>query len=668
MLTAAADQATDSRPYIRLATPDAQYLQGESIEVLVHPPSAAQFEFRVVAIGQGEVVRELQSTNRLRLTKGLSPGQYELSARVAMPNDDAEPQWSEWSMRLPLQVHSADQVEHVQKLRQWEHRLSLIVDHDANGLGMMNDPLAFPPSYPIGENTHWFRSPVYEGSPTLLNEGPEFYRDPMAYFLQCVERLVDRNAGFITWHDLLDGKRADCKTSALIQFDMDGGPKSMMRLIDPLLEMGVRASIMLHRQSHDWYETRFEDLDVDALKRVEAAGWCIGYHNNALNNTQRLDRFGDYSSEVMSEAAQRFAQDVAFLKRFLDIRTYTSHGGNVLNHRLDPPPEAHVVCVDRTNTELWQLIRSMFSDGGFTARPHPLSRRVEALPEGIHFFRIHPVKYANFYEPWDFPPLVVDDAIQRGIVPTPELKAWIDNETTKQDRWLNHRRNHRVAGRFSHAGPDKPVSRRFKTTAEIESLITHHRSQRKAVFAREYPAADGDPRVFWWRMLSTYAPERGEILNVGALPHDRRKETTDFLSPQLKVVELDVDADREPDVLADITDPPDRLRRRFAGVFLMGLAYVHSPGKAIDACYDLVTDEGVGLFGFPDDMHPRRGAMWDPTHRPCWRRDLEPLRDVGLKGNLWSFDPDGLSDLFHTWQDVTIENFSQYWFVVCRRK
>ena len=137
---------------------------------------------------------------------------------------------------------------------------------------------------------------------------------------------------------------------------------------------------------------------------------------------------------------------------------------------------------------------------------------------------------------------------------------------------------------------------------------------------------------------------------------------------EVKVVELDLDPDREPDVLADITDPPNDLHRRFAGVFLLGLAYVHSPGKAIDACYDLVTDDGVGLVGFPDDMHPRRGAMWDPAHRPRWRRDLEPLQDVGLKGNLWSFDPDGLSDLFHKWQDVTIENFSQYWFVVCRRK
>ena len=668
MLTAAADKATESRPFIRLATPDAQYLDGEPVEILVHPPAAAHFDFRIIAIGRGEAVREQLSTSRLRLTQGLSPGQYELSARVAVQNDHAEPQWSAWSMRLPLTVHTADQVEHVQKLRQWEHRLSLIVDHDANGLGMMNDPLAYPPSYPVDEKTRWFRSPVYEGSPTLLNEGPEFYRDPMAYLLRCVKRLVDRSVRFITWHDLLDGMAIEDGTSALIQFDMDGGPKSMMRLIDPLLEMGVRASIMLHRQSHDWYETRFEDLDFDSLKRAEAAGWCIGYHNNALNNTQRLDRFGDYSPTVMAEAAQRFTDDVAILKRSLDIRTYTNHGGNVLNHRLDPPPEAEVVCVDRSNTELWQPIRSMFSDGGFTARPHPLSQRIEALPDGLHFFRIHPVKYANFYEPWDFPPLMIDDAIQRGFEATPQLRAWIECETAKQYTWLDHRRNHRLVGRFSHAQPDKPVSRSFKSTAEIESLIMHHRSQRKPVFTREYPAADGDPRVFWWRMLSTYAPERGEILNVGALPPDRRNETSDFLSPQVKVVELDVDVDREPDVLADITDPPDDLHDRFTGVFLMGLAYVHSPGKAIDACYDLVTDDGVGLFGFPDDTHPRRGAMWDPTHRPRWRRHLEPLQDVGLTGNLWSFDPDGLSDLFHKWQDVSIENLSQYWFVVCRRR
>ena len=58
MLTAAADKATDSRPFIRLATPDAQYLDGEAVELLVHPPSAAHFDFRIIAIGRGEAVHQ----------------------------------------------------------------------------------------------------------------------------------------------------------------------------------------------------------------------------------------------------------------------------------------------------------------------------------------------------------------------------------------------------------------------------------------------------------------------------------------------------------------------------------------------------------------------------------------------------------------------------------
>ena len=77
MLTAAADKATDSRPYIRLATPDAQYVQGEAIEVLVHPPDAEHFDFRIIAIGRGEAIREQQATNRLRLKQGLPPGRLQ---------------------------------------------------------------------------------------------------------------------------------------------------------------------------------------------------------------------------------------------------------------------------------------------------------------------------------------------------------------------------------------------------------------------------------------------------------------------------------------------------------------------------------------------------------------------------------------------------------------
>lgn len=668
MPSAAVEIKNLSRPYVRLATPDAQYLKGESVEVLVHPPNAALYDFRIIQIGKGEAVRQKQTSNHLVLKKGLDLGRFEISVRFALDICDTSQNFSDWSMRLALDVHDENQARKIQQKREWEHRLSLIVDRDVNGVGMMNNPLAFPPSYPVGEQTCWFRAPVYEGSPTLINECSDFYRDPKSYFLGSIKRLVDRGFGFITWHDLIDSKSNKVEKCAIIQFDVDGGPNSMIRLIDPLIKLGVCGSIMIHNQANDWYEYNIQDIDLDALKRAETAGWCIGYHNNALNNVQRLDRLGDYSNEVLAEATECFIADVDSLRQHFDIRTFTNHGGNVLNHRLDAPSQANVICVDRLNAELWKPITTMFSDGGFTARPAPLGQRVEKLEAGLHFLRIHPVKYANCYEPWDFPPLVIDDAIQRGVQSTPQLKTWISNETNKQNRWLEHRIQHRLQGRFSHAGPDKAISRNFQSTPDIEKLITNHRSQRKAVFAREYPAAEGDPRVFWWRVLNTYAPKQGEILNVGALPHDRRKETTDFLLQDVKVTEMDIDPTREPHILGDITEPPDQLQKRFTGVFLMGLAYVHSPRKAIDACYNLVKEDGVGLFGFPDDTHPRRGAMWDPIHRPIWRRHLEPLDNIGLKGNLWSFDPNCLSDLFESWQDVVIENFSQYWFIVCRRK
>ena len=112
----------------------------------------------------------------------------------------------------------------------------------------MTDPLAFPPSYPVGEQTRWFRSPVYEGSPTLLNGSTGFYRDPQAYLLKCMTALVDRGVAFLTWHDLLEGNLGKRETSVILQFDMDGGRHSMNRLLDAMLEMDLRASIMIHRE------------------------------------------------------------------------------------------------------------------------------------------------------------------------------------------------------------------------------------------------------------------------------------------------------------------------------------------------------------------------------------------------------------------------------------
>ena len=658
--------STSKMTLVRLLTPDHHYFDGEPISVLIYPPDAQEYDLKITQVIGKEELREHLTQNHIELKPDLPVGRYNIQARWRNC-DDTDGTWSEWSKQCPIEIHVKQDQNLVKQLRRWEHRLSLIVDYDINGVGMVNDPLAFPPSYPVGEQTLWFRSPVYEGSPTLLNECADFYRDPKAYFLNSIKRLVDRGFGFTTWHDLIDGNCGNEEKRAIIQFDMDGGPNSMARLIDPLIELGVRGSIMIHNEANDWYEYKLLDLDLDALKRAEAAGWCIGYHNNALGNVQRLDRLGDYSYEVLAEAAKCFVADVDSLRQHFDIRTYTNHGGNVLNHRLDMPAEANVICVDRTNTEIWKPVNTMFSDGGFTARPAPLGKRVEKLEAGLHFFRIHPVKYANWYEPWDFPPLVVEDAVARQVEITPELKSWLKIENEKQYTWLEYREQFRLGVRKTHASANKPLSSKFMSMQNVPQIAEHY-NQRQKVFVREYPAINGDPRVFWWRLLHAFAPKNGEILNVGALPPDRRSETTDFLSQAVSVIEMDIDEKRKPHILGDVTEPPEECFNRYTGVLLFGLGCIHSPSKAVQACFDLAAPGAVGLFGFPDNTHPLRGEMWRPDCRFNWKLEREPLHDIGVRQNLWSFDPDCLEELFSVWPHVTIENFSHYWFVVCKKQ
>ena len=379
----------------------------------------------------------------------------------------------------------------------------------------------------------------------------------------------------------------------------------------------------------------------------------MGYHHNAIGNAQRPDRFGDYGDAVMAEAAERFRADVAALREHFDIRTCTAHGGNVLNHRLITPDDCGVVSVDRDNAAVWRSIRSMFSDGGFLARPSGLREKIDALPGGVHFFRHHPNKYGNYEAPHEIPAL--DD---EAAGPHVEL----------QRRWLEHRARHRLAKRVSRMSPEKPLSRTFAPYAEVSERVERFRARRSAFFLREYPHVEGDPRVFWWRLLERYAPDRGEVLNVGALPPDRRDENTAFIGGEARVVEMDIDAKREPDVLGSISDPPPELAGRFSAVLLFGLPYIDAPGRGIDCCRELIEDGGVGLFGFPDETHPMRGAMWNRAGRPVWRREREPLTNIGLKGDLWCFDEAGLDDLFRRWEHVAVENFSHYWFVHCRSR
>lgn len=155
------------------------------------------------------------------------------------------------------------------------------------------------------------------------------------------------------------------------------------------------------------------------------------------------------------------------------------------------------------------------------------------------------------------------------------------------------------------------------------------------------------------------------ILNVGAMPPDRRAETIDFVG-SATVIEMDIDRARRPDVLADITNPPSELLGTFDCVLLFGLTIIHSPSRAVEACRLLTKPGGVALFGFAADSHPVRGGMWDPVMRPVWTKIREPLENIGLKGHMWSFDERAIRELFSAWGNYDFEFFADMFYVVAR--
>jgi hypothetical protein len=659
----------DESPYVGLINPDSHYVVGEELTLQFLPARQGYFEVRIRGLNCPQDCSVLVGENHYTRKEGLAAGSYVIRVRwVPNQGTDDPRRWSQWSRPLRLTYHPTDDEDTVWKLRVHEHRLSLMAERDVNGIVTVTDPWAIPPSCPKDEPVRWFHTPCYDGSTMLLNEDPDYYRDPFAYYLDCIDHLKRRGVVFRTWHDLLDGNIGKADTEVIIQFDMDAGPMSMRRICSEFERMEINANVMVHRTCHDWYNYSIDDLDLEYLKEAERRGWSVGYHNNSIGNVQRLNRLGDYGTEVLKAATERFGRDVLHLRRLFTVRTFTHHGGIVFNKLTPPPENLDIVCVDKAfNKPLWKSIRSSFSDGGFMSRPCTLREKIETLKPGLHFFRNHPVKYANYTPPFDIPPLDVSDAVKAGSEPTEQLREWITRELTRQDTWLKLRNEYRMGRRLSYAGTDKPISSGFAPFSELRERAERFRARRREGFLRQYPWLQGDPRVFWWRMLHAYCPKEGELLNVGAMPPDRRDETGDFIAPQMRVLEMDIDPNRKPHILCDVTEAPSELDNRFAGVLLMGLPYIHSPGKAVQACARLTRPGGVGMFGFASDTHPFRGGMWKPRTRPVWRRRCEPLDNIGLKGLLWSFDRDGLEDLFRAWDEVSVEFFSHYWFVFCRK-
>jgi hypothetical protein len=290
----------------------------------------------------------------------------------------------------------------------------------------------------------------------------------------------------VTWHELLDAQVSDRSRAILLQFDLDAGARSMVRLAQELLAAGVTANLMIHRRARHWYVYDLEELDIEYFQSLEHAGWCFGYHHNALSNLIGFAYAGAPASEMVSRAQQLMREDVATLRRYLDVRTLTHHGGNVINWRVPVPDDLDVVCVDRRfSPDLWLGIDCKFSDGGFLSRPGPLSTFVEGLGDGLHFLRCHPIKYGNYVGEPDAPAFTA----RKADIPKPEIvRAKVAtggddlSEVEKQVLWVEQRAEQRQGIFLSSGSIYKPLSAAFSDQPEMARRIETLRACRRASF------------------------------------------------------------------------------------------------------------------------------------------------------------------------------------------
>ncbi len=649
-------------PHLEFERPTSHYFEDEEFSIVMLPSSGGEFEVYLAPQANSSDFELQVVGNRIVVKPPPLEGRYFVKARW---RDTHQQPWTRWSLPLYFVIHGIG--EDISSLRVWEHRISLMLEKGIGGTVTLIDPDAEPPGS-IGLSTsRWFATPVYEGATPLVNEEPDYYRDPFSYYFDCIDQLVKKGARFLTWHDVLDDRHKRAPLEILLQFDVDGGPKSMNRVYRELVKRGIRASLMVHRRGHHWYPYQLDSLDFDWISESERKGWAIGYHNNALSQVLDSDQSNN-DNTLISRATEVFAEDVQKLRQHFTIRTFTHHGGNVYNLKVVPPEKLGIVGVDRASApSLWESIDTMFSDGGFVSRPSTLFEKVKSLTAGLHFFRNHPFKYGNYIAPIDVPPRFQADLQKVGLKADEETCEWQSRELRKESRWIEQRQEIRSIIRLSYHRLDKPISSRFTPYCEIEERITVLRERRRESFRKLYPWAEGDPRVFWWRMLDAWAPQSGELLNVGALPPESKDENSYFLSANVTVKDVDIDPGRSPDFQMDICQAPESLNNRFDGVMLFGLPYFESPQEAVDACARLTVNRGIGLFGFVADTHPARGSLFNSQNRHVWRREKEPLTNIGLQGNLWAFDRDGLGHLFHEWAVTRIEFMGHYWFVVAQK-
>lgn len=644
-----------SYPHLEFELPTSNYTINEKIAVVMLPAQGGEFEVKLAPLPSNFVFDSKPQSNRLIIDKGLTPGNYFIKARWKEYGSDS---WSPWSPPLRFAIYSED--SDLSGIREDDHRLDLMIERGVGGVITLIDPDATPPNQVRVKNSLWFATPVYEGATPLVNEELEYYQNPMSYYLDCIDFLRTKGVRFLTWHDLLKGNYGHSEIEIVLQFDIDGGPKSMYKLYQELVTREVKATIMTHYKGHSWYPYDLEDIGIDWIQEAENQGWAIGYHNNALSQVFDKCNNLELNEEILNKAVDVFHEDVKKLRQYFNIMTYTHHGGNIYNLNINPSKELNIIGVDRAFSPiLWKSITSMFSDGGFVSRPTSLKHKIQNLNSGLHFFRNHPFKYGNYTSIMDVPPRFLNDFKKINLSKNQKNLNWRDCELNKERQWLQQRQRSRSQIRLSYLRLDKPISYAFRSFHLIQSQVETFRRCYQPEFLNLYPWVKGDPYVFWWRMLDVWSPKSGKILNIGTLDSKKREEYATFISSNTLIREIaltSISKDKHflPEFYANSYG--------FTGTLLWGVVDMASPSWIVTTCAQATILGGIGLFVFLADTHPSYGSLWHPHISRLWSKVEE--NENKQQKILWSFNKKGVSELFEDWSKIKIEFMGHHWFIV----
>ncbi len=664
--------------FLLFSRPGAYFLMGEPIFVSVFNPDNIPLEILVIRkklSGEKSVVKIAWEKNPAKLRIENFPGDVQLVAREVNINDNGVPIRSN-SITAKILEDTISNSRLVSENRISEHKLRSAIQPTSTGVLTLHNPWITPGNAKNSEQDKWFPTPVWEGATSLYNERPDYYDDPLQYLLDCVGELIKKGFIFVTWHDILNGSVDFSRHNILLQFDIDAGINSFSRVSEVLRSTGICATGMIHWEAKHWYTYKLSRKDLAVYKALEDEGWAFGYHNNTLTNLVGYNANRATDSDLISKASLKIIDDVGNLREHLNIRTMTHHGGNVLNHQVPIPRELDLVCVDRKfSPRLWQHVDRSFSDGGFTSRPTDLTSYVDTASSSdtLLFMRCHPFKYGNYPEGEDIEKLESSHPAQ---IDFPSLEKKINNSSNltsiqKQAAWLSSRSKTRSGVQLGYASAQKPLSSKFLYTPEILLNIDELRARRRPEFLRQYPCADGDPRVIWLHVLSTFC-KIGRVLNVnvGAKLQGQEDETICFLSAKCELIELDIDITREPDIIADFCSSNINIRQEFSQILLNGLSHFSIPDIAISNAAKFLRPCGKLLIAAVAASHPERGGMFRPNDRPIWRLAKLETQGESLSHTtlLWSFDKQSIEQLMRAWPGKWEAEFiSDYWFIVATK-